>query len=145
MFTLHNRTNDLQEYTLATEPSEAFMFSGPKQVLCEKKRHPHVSCKCSGSYKVVPAGELHSWPHFLPSDLWLSTPAQVKLFMFEHCDYHIPIKVESECCRRGGTRGTRGSGKITSDPLDGAAEAKEGEGGGVAHGGVDCDQGYRGA
>jgi len=32
VFTLHNRTNDLQEYTLATEPSEAFMFSGPKQV-----------------------------------------------------------------------------------------------------------------
>ena len=49
-----------------------------------------MSCKCSGSYKIVPAGELHSWPHFLPSDLWLSTPAQVKLFMFEHCDYHIP-------------------------------------------------------
>jgi len=32
VYILHNRTNDLQEYTIATEPSEAFMFSGPKQV-----------------------------------------------------------------------------------------------------------------
>ena len=32
VYTLHNRTSELQEYTVATEPSEAFMFSGPKQV-----------------------------------------------------------------------------------------------------------------
>ena len=32
VYTLHNRTEELQEYTVATEPSEAFMFSGPKQV-----------------------------------------------------------------------------------------------------------------
>jgi len=32
VFTLYNRSSEMQEFSLTTEPSEAFMFSGPKQV-----------------------------------------------------------------------------------------------------------------
>ena len=63
--------------------------------------------------------------------------------VFRHCYKSESIQVESKCCRGGGSRGTRGSGKVASHPLDGVAKAEEGEGGGVAHGGVDGHQGSR--
>ena len=63
--------------------------------------------------------------------------------VFRHCYKSESIQVESKCCRGGWFRGTRGAGEVAAYSLNGVAKAKEGEGGGVAHGGVDRHKGHR--